>query len=92
MIRTHVVLLSLAVAALGGCMSASPNLDRGFGQSARNAVALQTLNPTAGRDTALPALADAQTARNALTKQRDSYKTPPPTFNVIGVTASSAAQ
>ncbi len=92
MIRTPVVPLSLAVALLSGCMATSPNLDQAFGQSVRHAVALQTLNPTAGRDSALPALADAQAARNTLSKQRDSYKTPPPTFQVIGVTASSAGQ
>lgn len=85
----HFALTTLAAALLlAGCAGpeVAPNYDARFGQSVRQAVALQTLNPGAGTDTAAPAAIDAQAARNALVRQRASFSSPPPSFTVLGIT------
>ena len=84
----------LGTVSLGGCAgwSASPAGDQAFGASVRQAVALQTINPNAGREASAVTAVDSQALRNALARQRDSFKSPPQTFNVIGVTSSSAGQ
>lgn len=75
----------LLSAALAGCSSLSPRSDAAFGNAVRQAKTLQTLNPQAGLDDPrLPTL-DGASARNALVRQRDSFKEPPPTFQILGV-------
>lgn len=77
--------LLLLGAASAGCTSLSPGSDAAFGDSVRQAKALQTLNPHAGQDDpSLPTL-DGISARNALVRQRDSFKEPPQTFQILGV-------
>lgn len=84
---------ALALAcSLGGCAllpSPAPQVDSLFGSSVRHAVRAQSANPDAGKRPAEPAQFDAQSAVSALAKHRDSFKTPPPTFNVIGLTSGS---
>lgn len=76
--------------ALSGCAllpAPAPRVDGLFGTSVRHAVSAQTARPDAGQRAAEPAQFDAQAAVAALAKHRESFKTPPPTFNVIGITS-----
>lgn len=90
----HFALTTLAAALLlAGCAgpSVAPEYDARFGSAVRQAVALQTLNPGAGTDTAAPAALDAQAARNALVRQRASFSSPPPTFTIFGLTGGGSS-
>jgi hypothetical protein len=82
----------LTAAALGGCAilpAPAPQVDNLFGSSVRHSLAAQTARPDAGKRPLEPAQFDAQSAVAALAKHRESFKSPPPTFNVIGVTSGA---
>ena len=49
--RAAATLLALLAAALSGCASTSPQADRHFGGAVRAAIASQTLDPAAARNT-----------------------------------------
>ena len=83
-------LVMLGSTALGGCAwmpAPAQQVDGLFGTSVRHAVAAQTANPDAGKKPRPPDTYDAQAAVAALARHRASFKTPPPTFNIIGVTS-----
>ena len=67
--------------ALGGCAaSASPKWDATFGESARTLSAQQVLDPAApSRNAQKTAPTDGRTAREAMERQAESYRAPPPT-------------
>lgn len=72
--------------ALGACAaSGSPEWDARFGDSARALAAQQTLDPSASRGNgqANPRI-DGRTTREAMERQIESYRTPPPS-NVINI-------
>jgi hypothetical protein len=72
-------LLLLALAALGGgCVATSPHADSQFGQSVRAAVALQTADPAAVRNTNPVSGMDGPAARAAQHKYEASFATPAP--------------
>ncbi len=62
--------------ALGGagCAAPAPNLQRDFGLGLRQALALQTLHPDAGRQPAPGAGMDAQAANSAYQQYQKSYQ------------------
>lgn len=78
--------ISGTVLALSGCVQNTPNWDSQFGESARLAVARQTLNPDAGQKDVSESV-DGNTSREAMGRYRNSFKEPPPNNNgfVIGV-------
>jgi len=79
-------LAAAIAAALSGCAATqAPQTDARFGQSVRNAVAAQTLNPNAGAKPGSPAAADGQAAVNALKRYRDGFKDPPPSFTILNI-------
>lgn len=89
--RRFAIAAALAATGLGGCAALAPpapQLDSVFGLSVRHTVASQTLNPEASQRARAMSGFDAQSAIAALAKHRSSFKTPPPTFNVIGLTAA----
>ena len=70
---------------LGACAAATPAFDSQFGESVRQAAALQTLNPAAGRDGDPVAGIDGRAGRSAIERYQESFRTPPPTFEVFNI-------
>ncbi len=87
-VYTRIAVLSLVVLGATAC-SVLPEVqsrtDATFGLSVRQAMAAQVANPAAGRGEGAPNRVDAQVAISALTRYRESFKSPPPTFSVINV-------
>ena len=84
-------LISLLIAgcsftALSACVQTTPLWDSQFGESARLAVARQTLHPDAGQKN-VPESMDGSASREAVGRYRNSFKEPPQNNNsfVIGV-------
>lgn len=81
----------LAAACAMGCASHAPVTDAAFGRVVRQSLAQQIANPEAGRQAGDGGGGfDAQSARHALAKHRDSFKTPPPTFTIFGLGGGAA--
>lgn len=74
-----------ALAALAGCASSTPGFDAHFGESVMQARAQQTVNPDAAGNPDPVAGLDGRAARSAMERYQESFKTPPPTFNVINI-------
>lgn len=79
---------ALAVAGscsvLSACAPTSPRLDSRFGDSARMAIAQQTLNPVAAADS-VPEVMDGAAARETVVRYRSTFKEPPPPQNVFNI-------
>jgi hypothetical protein len=78
----------LAAALTAGCSilpAAAPKSDGAFGITVRHAMRQQTAHPGAGMVPRAGEEFDAQSARSAVNKYRDSFKTPPPTFTILGI-------
>ena len=73
----------LCVAALCGCTTATPYVDANLGLAVNTAKAQQTLNPEASRNTDPVAGIGGVPATESLTRYNDSFKAPPPTFEII---------
>lgn len=70
---------------LAGCVGATPEYDAKFGEAVRQARALQTLNPDAGRDgDTLPGV-DGTAGRAAIDRYQESFRAPPQTFEVLNI-------
>ena len=77
---------SAAVSTLAGCAATTtPNLDSRFGEAVIAARAQQTINPDAGRNPDPVNGIDGRAAREAIGRYHDSFKTPPPSANVINI-------
>lgn len=79
------VLLVGAAIGTAGCASTTPNLDAHFGQAVLAARAQQTINPDASLNSDPVTGLDGRAAREVMVRYHDSFKTPPPTFNVINI-------
>jgi hypothetical protein len=95
--NTNQTLLRIAVglgacAALGGCLSTTPNWDRNFGNAVSQIRQMQTLNPDAADNTDPVAGVDGRTGVAAQATYNKSFTTPTPPTNVftIGVGAGTA--
>ena len=75
---------------LTACATPTPNLDARFGDAVRIARAQQTLNPEASQNTAPVVGLDGKAAKATMGRYEDSFKTPPPTINVINIGGSIA--
>jgi hypothetical protein len=93
-IMTDVLLLGLAV-VVSGCgvtsgfkpmfVGETPQLDAKFGDAVRAARASQTLDPEAGvKNAGKQPTMDAESAVNSVQTSRETFKTPPPTFTILG--------
>ncbi len=94
-VRTRLALAVASLSSLGGCAllpPPAPTLDGLFGASVRHSVAAQTANPDAGKRARQPDEFDAQSAVAALARHRATFKAPPPSFNIIGVTGGGDQQ
>jgi hypothetical protein len=74
------------VTLLAGCAynSFTPNYDARFGEAVRAATLAQTLNPAGTARAPEPGL-EGTSAREAVIRYQDSFKTPPPVVNVINI-------
>jgi hypothetical protein len=79
------LILVTLTAGLAACTSTTPNLDRNFGQAVNHAKAQQTLNPDASQNPDPVAGIDGPAAKSSVERYDDSFKAPPPTFNVINI-------
>ena len=79
------LLVAAAAATVAGCAAAPSNLDAHFGEAVLTARAAQTINPDASRSRDPVRGLDGKSAREAIGRYQDSFKTPPPTFNVINI-------
>jgi hypothetical protein len=83
---------AVAMAALAGCAtSTTPQLDAKFGESVTAVRDKQTLNP--GAPSGDPAQGiGGKPAVHAQERYQDSFKTPPRTFEVLGIGGSLTSQ
>lgn len=72
------------VLALTACASPTPLLDQRFGQAVREARLQQTLDPQAATRARPAHGMDGVAADESVQRYRDSFKSPPPTFVIIG--------
>ena len=78
-------LLVGAALILAGCSSTTPRLDAHFGEAVVAARALQTINPGASLNSQVVIGLDGKAAADAMARYHESFKNPPPTFNVINI-------
>ena len=80
----------LAIAITTGCAtSPAPNLDRHFGEAVNEAVARQTLNPGAARNSDPVAGLDGGAAKAVVNRYQKSYEVPPAPVNVFTIGVGS---
>lgn len=87
LLQTIFVGVALTIA---GCASTTPNLDARFGQAVLAARAQQTINPAASLNSDPVSGLDGRAGKEAMGRYHDSFKTPPPSFNVINIGGSIA--
>ena len=76
----------LLTGMLAGCaIPATPAYDAKFGESVRQARALHTLNPDAGKNTDPVTGIDGQSGKNAVDRYQESFRAPPRSFEVFDI-------
>lgn len=83
MAKTTCTLLAAGLLVLQACTTTTPYLDSRFGHSVNAAKAQQTLNPEAGKNRDPVAGMGGTPAKESIDRYHDSFKAPPPTFEVI---------
>jgi hypothetical protein len=83
---------AVALAVFVGCTATTPNLDSKFGHAVNAAKAQQTLDPEASQNTDRVTGLDGTPAKESIDRYHDTYKAPPPTFNVINVNPGGRGQ
>lgn len=81
------IVLCLAL-ALSSCASTTPNWDARFGETVNMAVAQQTLNPEASRNTNPVTGIDGRAGREAVQRYQKSFAEPEPPANVFTIGVS----
>jgi len=85
----RLLLFVCVVVGAAACTTSTPRLDANMGVAVREARAVQTLNPQASEQNRDPVLGiDGKAASETQRRYVDSFKTPPPTFNVINIGGS----
>jgi hypothetical protein len=75
---------ALALLLTSGCATITPYFDQQFGMAVNTAKARQTVNPDASRNADPVAGIGGAPADSAVDEYHNSFKAPPPTFQVIG--------
>lgn len=84
---------AVGFAALSGCSTTTtPHLDSKFGHAVNAAKAQQTLNPEASKNTDPVAGIGGTPAKESIDRYHDTFKAPPPTFDVITINSGSGGQ
>jgi len=84
-IKYKMLLGLISLAVFSGCASKAPYLDSKFGHAVNSAKAQQTLNPDASKNTDPVSGLDGKAGKESMDRYDESFKTPPPTFNVINI-------
>lgn len=87
---TQLLVCTLALLLVGGCVSESPHFDGQIGLAVNTAKARQTLNPDASRNADPVAGIDGTPADFTIDEYHNSFRAPPPTFQVINVGGGAA--
>jgi len=82
---TRLWVCTLALFLVGGCTSLTPHFDGQVGLAVNTAKARQTLNPDASRNTDPVAGIGGTPADFTIDEYHNSFKAPPPTFQVINI-------
>ena len=82
----------IALGLLSGCVAIHPEVDQREGQAVTAARAAQTFNPQASSNPRPDSGIDGRAAREAMERYVDSFKSPPPTQNVINIGGSISGQ
>ena len=77
------VFAAVSIAAMSACTSTTPYLDTVAGEAVNRAKLQQTLDPDAGATVRPVAELDGVSAKESVGRYHDSFKAPPPTFEVI---------
>lgn len=72
--------------ALSACAPVTPHWDDQFGKSVKFAVAQQTANPEASRNTDPVTGIDGRAAAESIKRYQDSFREPPPPAPLIQIT------
>lgn len=88
---TRLLVCTLALLLLGGCISVSPHFDQQVGLAVNTAKALQTINPDASRNTDPVAGIGGTEADFTIDEYHNSFRAPPPTFTVINIGGGGGA-
>jgi len=80
---TRLLICALALFLTGGCTSLSPHFDQQVGIAVNTAKAQQIVNPDASRNADPVAGIEGTPAGFAIGEYHNSFKAPPPTFQVI---------
>lgn len=78
------------VLLLAGCATGPSRVDQQFGNAVRAAVAAQTVNPEASRNTKAPAGLDGAAAGATMERYEKSFVSPPPPVNVFTIGIGNA--
>jgi hypothetical protein len=71
--------------ALAGCVSPAPYVESQMGHAVSAAKAQQTVNPDASKNPDPVAGIDGRAAKSSVERYEDSFRAPPPTFEVINI-------
>jgi len=80
----------VGVVAFAGCTTTTPHLDSKFGEAVNAAKAQQTLNPEASKNTDPVSGQDGKAGKESIDRYHETYKAPPPTFNVININSGGS--
>jgi len=90
--NSKLLFIGLVAATLCACASSTPYLDSRIGNAVNTAKARQTMNPEASRNRDPVAGLDGNSAKESIERYQDSFKAPPPTFEVLLGTPGSAGR
>lgn len=79
------VFLFLLMPIVVGCASEPSKIDAGFGESVRQARAIQVVYPDRRIPAGEPVGVDGRAAKSTYDVYQDSFKTPQKTFGILGV-------
>jgi hypothetical protein len=80
--KTQLIIGALGMLTLCACASTTPQADGRFGHAVNQAKLQQTLNPGPA-STTIPSGMGGTPARESIERYHDTFKAPPPTFEVI---------
>ena len=88
---TRLLVSTLTLLLINGCMSLSPYFDQQVGLAVNTAKAQQTINPDASRNSNPVAGIGGTEADFTIDEYHNSFKAPPPTFTVINIGGGGGA-
>jgi hypothetical protein len=78
------------LAILAGCVSPAPHIESHIGSAVNAAKAQQTIDPDASKNPDPVAGIDGRAAKSSVDGYEDSFKAPPPTFNIININSGGS--